>query len=65
MDDRSKSTRTAARADHCHDTGMFRAAICNTCNRLEGFIRDRKHFLAIGRYMFGEDLRQLSLFGKN
>lgn len=32
--------------DHCHTTGKVRGLLCNPCNRMLGFARDRRETLA-------------------
>ena len=37
--------------DHDHVTGKIRGVICQSCNIIEGILRDRAHYEAIGKYM--------------
>jgi len=38
--------------DHCHETGVFRAILCNACNRSIGLMRHRPDVLhAAGDYL--------------
>lgn len=41
----------AKHQDHDHITGKIRGVICHTCNLIEGILRDRAHYEAIGKYM--------------
>jgi hypothetical protein len=61
----AKGSSKRAVIDHCHETGQTRAIISNTCNVAEGQIRDKQHLLSLARYLFGVDLTQQLLFGKN
>jgi len=37
--------------DHDHTTGKLRGIICDSCNKIEGLIRDKEHRLSINSYL--------------